>query len=199
MNQAQVQRHLSQIERHVTIGAGLVRRQRSLVADMERRGRPTATAAKLLDTIESLQASYVADRDSLRAWFAEHSAEPHGRASPVRRRVASDMPEDEPADPRAVAAALDQLAEQTYSILSSCGVPGGLTEQQAISQLLGLFESGGGFEARVQAEQLLRPGVTRTGRQKSGSVPVPWNSLGADGPVTADFRREADATPPPAG
>lgn len=67
------------------------------------------------------------------------------------------FPGDEAQDPRAVAAALDQLVEQAYAVLSCCDVPGGLTEQQAIEQLLHLFERGDGFEARVKAEQLPRP------------------------------------------
>lgn len=71
--------------------------------------------------------------------------------------VAAGMPADENMDPRAVAAALDELVEKAYAILACCDAPGGFTERQTINHLLRLFESGDGFEARTKAEQLLRP------------------------------------------
>lgn len=73
-----------------------------------------------------------------------------------RRHAGSWMARGANVDPHGVAAGLDELVEQAYAIMSRCDVPGGLTEHQAINELLRLFESGRGFKARCQAEQLLR-------------------------------------------
>jgi hypothetical protein len=123
---------------------------------MERRGQPTAMATNLLDTFEALQATYVAGRDFFRTWLEEDLTRPGRRPAP-RGCAGSGSGSDESLDPHAVAALLDELVEQTYSILSDCGGPGVPTAHQTINQLLCLFESGGGFAARCQAEQLLRP------------------------------------------
>lgn len=65
---------------------------------------------------------------------------------------------DNATDPRAVAAALDELVEEAFGIVSRAIDPGGgLSEHQAINALARLFESGAGWEARRAAELMFRP------------------------------------------
>lgn len=158
MDLGQIRRHLNQAEKLIARGATLVRRQRYLVTEMGSQGQPSEAAEKLLEIFEGLQATYIAEREYLRAWLAKNAIEPDEPAPPADLRAASSEAVHDNPDPRAVAAALDELVEQAYSMLSDpAAMPGVLTEHQVIDHLLCLFESGGGFEARVKAEQLLRP------------------------------------------
>ena len=73
VDQDQIIRRLAQAEEHAVLGAENIRRQRKLVGDMARKGLPTAQARQILDTLEDVQATFVADRNRLRALLVEKS------------------------------------------------------------------------------------------------------------------------------
>ncbi len=57
--------HLAKANEHVLLGERHVRRQRELVAELERDGHDTTGARKLLEQFEKLQAMHEADRDRI--------------------------------------------------------------------------------------------------------------------------------------
>lgn len=70
--------HLAMAERHVKEGEQHVAKQRALVGDLERDGRDTAVAIKLLKEFEELQGLHVADRDRLLAELVKANAPASG-------------------------------------------------------------------------------------------------------------------------
>lgn len=61
-------------------------------------------------------------------------------------------------DPRAVAAALDELVEEAFGIVAKAIEPGDeVTARAALGRLARLFETGAGWEARCAAERMFRP------------------------------------------
>jgi hypothetical protein len=68
---------LSEAEGYVTTGERHIRRQRELVAELDREGRDAVVARNLLAIFEVLQKQYVAERNLLFApWKARNSAAP---------------------------------------------------------------------------------------------------------------------------
>ena len=63
--------HLVQAERHVSEAQAHIKRQRELVAELERDGHDTGEARRLLDNFIALEAAHVADRDRLRGELAK--------------------------------------------------------------------------------------------------------------------------------
>jgi hypothetical protein len=66
--------HLRLAERHVAEGTEHLRRQRAIVAGMEREGQDASLARDTLALFEKSQATHLADRDRLRAEI--HAARP---------------------------------------------------------------------------------------------------------------------------
>jgi hypothetical protein len=66
---------LAEAEKYVATGERHIRRQRELVAELDREGRDAATARNLLAIFEVLQKQYVAERDLL-ARASESQDEP---------------------------------------------------------------------------------------------------------------------------
>ncbi len=60
-----LRKHLTQAEKHVASGEQHVRRQRELVAELERDGHDTAVAKQLLAEFERLWEMHIADRDRI--------------------------------------------------------------------------------------------------------------------------------------
>ena len=60
-----IERHLQSTLRHVSVGATLIDRQRTIVATLAAHRRSSDTARKLLDELEALQDMHVAQRDRL--------------------------------------------------------------------------------------------------------------------------------------
>lgn len=58
-------RHLAETETHIAKGAEHIRRQREIVAELERDGHDAELARKLLVEFENLQHLHIADRDRL--------------------------------------------------------------------------------------------------------------------------------------
>ncbi len=65
MNRAALLQHLAQAEDHIATSEKNVRRQRELIAELERDGHDIAVARKLLSEFEKLQAMHDADRDRI--------------------------------------------------------------------------------------------------------------------------------------
>ncbi len=65
MNRAALLQHLARAEAHIATSEKNVRRQRELVAELERDGHDVAVARKLLGEFEKLQAMHLADRDRI--------------------------------------------------------------------------------------------------------------------------------------
>jgi hypothetical protein len=66
MDQAMLQEHLAQAERHVVEGEGVIALQRDVVAQLERDGHDSTDAMLLLYQFEEIQCLHVAHRDQLR-------------------------------------------------------------------------------------------------------------------------------------
>ena len=65
MDLALIIQHLSQAERHVANGEGLLERQRAMIEQLRRDGHGTTHSEDLLGQLESAQASLVEARDRL--------------------------------------------------------------------------------------------------------------------------------------
>ncbi|MBV8534283.1 MAG: hypothetical protein JO128_01750 [Alphaproteobacteria bacterium] len=65
MDRRMLLEHLAMANRHVEKGERHVRRQRELVAELERDGHNTVEAKKLLEQFEKLQEMHKADRDRI--------------------------------------------------------------------------------------------------------------------------------------
>jgi hypothetical protein len=66
MDRATIELHLTQAERHVSEGERHIKRQRELVAELERDGHDISKAVSLLARFQEMQELHVADRDRLR-------------------------------------------------------------------------------------------------------------------------------------
>ena len=60
-----IERHLQKTLQHVSVGATLIDRQRTIVATLADHRRPSDTARKLLEELEAIQAMHMAQRDRL--------------------------------------------------------------------------------------------------------------------------------------
>ncbi len=65
MDRRMLLEHLAKANEHVELGERHVRRQRELVAELERDGHDTREARKLLEQFEKLQDMHKADRDRI--------------------------------------------------------------------------------------------------------------------------------------
>jgi hypothetical protein len=65
MDQKIIEKHLSDAERHVSMGRSLIVRQREIVYRLERDGHYAGEAKRLLATSEKLQKIFMAERDRL--------------------------------------------------------------------------------------------------------------------------------------
>jgi hypothetical protein len=65
MDRAILLRHLASAEDHIAKGAEHIRRQREIVAELERDGHDAALARKLLVEFENMQRLNVTERDRL--------------------------------------------------------------------------------------------------------------------------------------
>ncbi|MBP1884323.1 hypothetical protein [Sinorhizobium mexicanum] len=75
---AVIEQHLAQAERHVTDAIRHLKKQRTILDELERDGHDTSLAGELLATFEALYESHLADRDRLigeRAGFVQQPAE----------------------------------------------------------------------------------------------------------------------------
>jgi hypothetical protein len=63
--------HLAQAEQHVAEARVHVKRQREIVAELQRDGHDTREAQRLLDNFIALERSHAADRDRLRDQLAK--------------------------------------------------------------------------------------------------------------------------------
>jgi hypothetical protein len=57
--------HLSQVERHVSMGLNIIERQRKLIRNLEQRGVETRAACNLLVQFDNLQVLHELDRERL--------------------------------------------------------------------------------------------------------------------------------------
>jgi hypothetical protein len=62
---------LAQAEAHVRLGAAHIRRQKRLIAVLERDGHNSGMAREVLSTFERIQEAHLAHRDRLAAELAE--------------------------------------------------------------------------------------------------------------------------------
>jgi hypothetical protein len=65
MDRVMLERHLTQVEAHIVRGEQHLTRQRELVFELERHGRDSEQAQRLLLLFEELQALHIADRDRI--------------------------------------------------------------------------------------------------------------------------------------
>jgi hypothetical protein len=63
--------HLAQAERHIEAGARIVRRQRELIAELQRDGHDAKEARRLLKQFEDVQAMHLTEHDRLIKELAE--------------------------------------------------------------------------------------------------------------------------------
>ncbi len=68
--------HLAQCRRHVAMGEQHIDSQRELVSKIERDGRDSTEARRLLATFEELQDLHIADRDRLEKELADRPEGP---------------------------------------------------------------------------------------------------------------------------
>ena len=80
MDTATIRQHLAMAERHVREGQQRVAKQRRLMDELERDGHDITSARELLYQFESLQATFIADRDRVR----DELIQAERRASPQR-------------------------------------------------------------------------------------------------------------------
>jgi hypothetical protein len=66
MDRTLIEEHLAPAKRHVTQGQECIVRERELIQRLERDGRDTSEACRLLDRFEELQALFSADRERIR-------------------------------------------------------------------------------------------------------------------------------------
>lgn len=66
MNKAMVEQHLSEARRHVAEGEIHIARQRKIVYELQRDGKDTAMALRLLDNFIDLQTMHIADMERLK-------------------------------------------------------------------------------------------------------------------------------------
>jgi hypothetical protein len=70
MDRQMLLEHLAMANKHVETGERHVRRQRELIAELERDGHDTASARQLLEQFEKLQEMHIADRDRIQRELA---------------------------------------------------------------------------------------------------------------------------------
>ena len=59
MDRAMIQRHLTEAERHVSLGAEHIERQREIITELDRDGHDSDLARQLLRVFEEVEATHI--------------------------------------------------------------------------------------------------------------------------------------------
>ncbi|HVT54623.1 MAG TPA: hypothetical protein VHD34_01050 [Xanthobacteraceae bacterium] len=70
MDRQTVERHLREAERIVALGEEHIRKQKKLLAELERDNHPTETAREILHNYENVQVTHVEHRDIIKRELA---------------------------------------------------------------------------------------------------------------------------------
>ena len=90
MDREMIRRHLDQAEDHVRKGAEAVRKQKLILAHLEKDGHDTAMARKLLNSFEAIEADHIADRARIRKELAQTEGEREDMADDKTKTGKSD-------------------------------------------------------------------------------------------------------------
>ena len=85
MDQAALQQHLAQAERHIARGVVHLARQRELIAELDRAGHDTEEARAILDTLMETQVLHQQDRERLLGLASQTEDRVNSRTAKIYR------------------------------------------------------------------------------------------------------------------